>query len=256
MLTPLRQEYGPERSHVISVLLTVGLFLFVILFLILLALLEPKALANPGWSTISPRLDPSLRALPYTPDGKSITGLTQWVKATGRATIVRAPIAQALGISNSDLAVQQRAFRVVGEDLTHVCSAVVDNKITLLASTNEDSGDAVVWRLTPEGNLARTAAFSMGTTRPVENETFYDRFLLEREYFLRKSQEAARTPLRASSGALLSADPDFAASTSARPGSSAEISVLFLYPWVLPVILVALAAGVHQPRRRGREGEL
>lgn len=250
---PLKREPSPEALRVVRRVPAGGSFLIVTILLVSVTLIASKANASPGTSIPFLGLEPSPRPLGSTRANVSVAAVTRWVQATGRPTVIRAPIARALGLPVSDVAVRERGFRVTGEKLTHVCAVAIDDNITFFASTNEETGDAVIWRPDVAGSLVATAAFSNGSATRVTNESLYAQFVSERDYFLYKAQNSAEKPRSTTTVPALVIKP----SPSPRPVKVAradgELPLLFLYPWVIPVVIGTLIAGMGQPTRRTRD---
>jgi hypothetical protein len=183
----------------------------------------------------------------------SLSQVGEWVEQSGKSTVLRGNIAEKLGFWNIDLPVHERGFRITGEQLTHVCSTpdlpeFRDN--VFLAQVDENTGDAVIWRAKRNGDLLMTAQFTGGLAKTVPNETEQTAFAAEREYFLKKMRAdifrnnpaPADTPL-ASPIPLQPAAAPTVKTPSRRLSFPSEITVFLLYPWVIPVAIVALLMG-------------
>ena len=112
--------------------------------------------------------------------------LVDWLKRTGKESVVRAPILNALDLPAKDMPVRERGFRHEGERLTHVCSvSSVPGYADLLffAQVDESNGDATVWRTNIEGVLASTIRFTGGVVERVPNEAFKSDFDEEKVIF-------------------------------------------------------------------------
>ncbi len=174
---------------------------------------------------------------------------------------MRAPVAAALGFENADLPVRERGFRAKGEQLTHVCSIIAlpgHEDVVILALVNEDTGDAAVWRANRSGDLIFSARFANGEAQNISNEESQAIFISEKGYLLAQMRDRL---LRASpqpspkatssrpAQAPIPATEAPASERSRRTPLSSELDVLFLNPWVLPGIAVALILGVYRSGR-------
>ena len=191
----------------------------------------------------------------------SLAPIAKWVEQTGTITVIRAPIAVALGFENADLPVRERGFRAKGEQLTHVCSIIAvpgHEDVVILALVNEDTGDAAVWRANRSGDLIFSARFANGEAQRLSNEESQALFISEKGYLvaqmrdrlLRASpQPSPRTTSSRPMQAPIPAIKALASERSPRIPLSSELGVLFLYPWVLPGIALVLMLGVYRSGR-------
>lgn len=191
----------------------------------------------------------------------SLARIAKWVEQTGTATVMRAPVAAALGFGNADLPVRERGFRAKGEQLTHVCSIIAvpgHDDVIILALLNEDSGDAAVWRANRSGNLISSARFANGEARRISNEESQAIFISEKGYLLAQMRDRLlRASPQPSPRATSSRPTQAPVQATEAPASerlrrtplSSELDVLFLNPWVLPGIALALILGVYRGAR-------
>ncbi len=124
-----------------------------------------------------------------------------------------------------------------------------------LASTNEDTGDAVVWKLDIHGKLLVTVVFYNGSARRVANDSFKAEFVAEKEFFVKKLRPSRGGEPGASRVQHSGIDASVPVKASKAARGDTELSVLFLFPWVLPVIICALIVGAYQPTRRRQDAE-
>ena len=112
--------------------------------------------------------------------------LADWLQRTGKESVVRARILEAMDLPAKDMPVRERGFRHEGERLTHVCSvSSVPRYADLLffAQVNESNGDATVWRTSFDGVLVSTVRFTGGVVERVPNEQFKSGFDTEKLIF-------------------------------------------------------------------------
>jgi hypothetical protein len=117
----------------------------------------------------------------------------RWIKATGKSTVVRASVAHAFDLPNSDIPVMERGFRADGEQFTHVCaigSTAAFENLVFFSSVDEADGNATVWQTDQDGKLLTTVVFSGAKAEKVPNSRFGAEFQSERNYFSRKAQSA------------------------------------------------------------------
>lgn len=135
------------------------------------------------------RIASSALSIPSMASEPTLGQVAEWIDRTGQLTVIRGPVAHALGFPDVDLRVRERGFRKIKERFTHVCSTCDLSgyeDIVFLASVDESTGDAVVWRATRKGQLIATAQFLDGTARPVSNEDAQTAFVAEKEYLVRQ----------------------------------------------------------------------
>ncbi len=122
----------------------------------------------------------------------SLASIAKWVEQTGKATVMRALVAAALGFENADLPVRERGFRAKGEQLTHVCSIIAaagHEDVVILALVNEDTGDAAVWRANRSGDLIFSARFANGGAQRISNEESQAIFISEKGILLSQMRD-------------------------------------------------------------------
>jgi hypothetical protein len=190
----------------------------------------------------------------------SLSQVGEWIDRSGKITVLRASIAEKLGFQNVDLRVHERGFRIAGEQFTHVCSTTDlpgFEEIILLALVDEATGDAVIWRATRSGDVVRTARFEDGLAKTVPNETEQTPFAVEKEYFLKRfraetfrNNPAPPYTLQATPRPLELAVEANVRTRSRQATLPSEITVLLLYPWVIPVVIAALVVGACVKSRR------
>ena len=131
----------------------------------------------------------SASAFPVSTFHTSLSQVAEWIDLTGKPTVIRGVVAEALGFPNADIRVRERGFRNTKERLTHVCSTtdlLGFEDIVFLASLDEATGDALVWRTTRKGELISTAQFADGVAKPMPNGVAQTAFVAEKEYFIRE----------------------------------------------------------------------
>src|SRR6266446_8086739 len=131
----------------------------------------------------------SASALPTIAFRTSLSQVGEWIDQTGKPTVIRGVVAEALGFPNVDIRVRERGFRTANEQFTHVCSTtdlLGFEDLVFLASVDEATGDALVWRATRKGDLISTARFADGVAEPLPNDAAQTAFVAEREYFVRQ----------------------------------------------------------------------
>lgn len=198
-------------------------------------------------------------SVPSTSSRTSLMQVGEWIDQTGKVTVMRGSVAHALGFPDVDLRVRERGFRNTEERLTHVCSTsdlLGYEDMIFLASVDENTGDAVVWRATRSGHLIATARFTGGTARQSPNEEAQTAFTAEKEYLIRQMRaqairtSPARTPKPESPSEPAQANarskmPDAWKNTALPP----ELVVILLNPWLLPIIAIAVAVAAHRAAR-------
>ncbi len=190
----------------------------------------------------------------------SLSPVSAWLRQSGKATVMRGPIASALGFENKDLAVLERGFRRGNERLTHVSSVIAApgyKDVIFLALVDENTGDATVWRATSAGDLVSSVRFSDGQVSKIPNEEAQALFLSEKRNQLRQVQaDSFRTrpappkrspqrpvPIETKAGQPLPKEW--------RQTALPSEWVLFLtHPWLLPAVAFILALAVFNPHRR------
>ncbi len=199
----------------------------------------------------------------------SISSLKSWVRATGKPSLIRGIVAEQLGLPAADLAVIERGFRKEGEQFTHVCSigAAPLPELLFLASVDETSGDAKIWRVNTKGDVVATVLFSNQSARQIQNSSIDTEFRSEMAYFLAKAPaSAALIPEKPLSDKGKSAPADFKTTAllvnsgakappafiPRRPPSSrsAELIALFATPFVLPIVVLILVIGAVPVSKR------
>jgi len=114
----------------------------------------------------------------------SLASLAQWLDTSGTPTVIRAPVAKALGFANADLPVRERGFRDKSEQLTHVGSVIAVpgyQDVVFLALVNESTGDATVWRANSSGDLVSSVLFVNGEARTNPNQQTQGTFIAEKD---------------------------------------------------------------------------
>lgn len=213
-----------------------------------------------GWAARMVVASPNM-SQPRATSQTSLAPIAKWVEQTGTATVMRAPVAAALGFENADFPVRERGFRAKGEQLTHVCSIIAlpgHEDVVVLALVNEDTGDAAVWRANRSGDLIFSARFENGEAQRISNEVSQAIFTSEKGYLLAQMRDRLLraspqpSPRATSSRPMQAPIPATKAPGSERAGRtplSSELDVLFLYPWVLPGIALVLMLGVYRSGR-------
>ncbi len=115
-----------------------------------------------------------------------LKALADWLQRTGKESVVRAPILEAMDLPAKDMPVRERGFRHEGERLTHVCSVSSVPRyadLLIFAQVDESTGDATVWRTSFEGVLTSTIRFTGGVVERVPNETLKSGFDAEKLIF-------------------------------------------------------------------------
>jgi len=183
-----------------------------------------------------------------------ISLVAQWVIRTGKPTVVRANIAEGLGVANSDIPVRERGFRAEGERLTHVCAvgngSAFEN-LVFFSNVNETDGSAMVWQTSNSGAVLSTVVFDGKVVENVPNAQFSAEFRPELKYFQRKARSAnfpEDTHIKSHNTGIRSQDP-----TSHLPPCvplKLETMVLASSPFVLPAIVLILVASASSGRER------
>ena len=191
----------------------------------------------------------------YPPSSAGISSILQWIKRTGKPTVMRANVAEGFGLPNSDIPVLERGFRAEGEKLTHVCvvGAGPDfENLIFLSTVEEASGSATVWQTNKDGTLVATVVFNGGIVEKTPNSRFDADFRCELNYFLKKARSA--TPQKESSatseGIRIDSQPRAPNLTRYAPSES-QTMVLTSSPFTLPAIVLILIASASTGRRRG-----
>jgi hypothetical protein len=220
----------------------------------------PTVLSPLGWvaaSTIrSSRLPDS------TPTSKaSLASLAEWLDTTGTPTVMRAPVAEALGFANADLPVRERGFRGKGEQLTHVGSVIAIpgyNDVVFFALVDESTGNATVWRAHRSGDLVASVIFVNGEATTNPDQQTREPFIAEKDYLLRQMRDRLFRASPPNSPSCASPMPKAALTTMPEAATSlpsrktalpSELTVLFAAPWVLPAIALILVLGVYRGDR-------
>jgi hypothetical protein len=202
----------------------------------------------------------SASALPSTAFRTSLSQVGEWIDQTGKPTVIRGVVAEALGFPNADIRVRERGFRTTNEQFTHVCSTadlLGFENVVFLASVDEATGDALVWRATRKGDLISSARFAAGVAEPLRNDAARTAFLAEKAYFVRQMRtpafrtNAAPVPVRQTPPPHTEASEGKKIQESRNGGLPSEVMVLVLNPWVVPVIATILVIAAHgaSPRR-------
>jgi hypothetical protein len=121
--------------------------------------------------------------------------LADWLRRTGKESVVRGPILKAMDLPANDMPVRERGFRHEGGRLTHVCSvSLVPGyaDFLLFAQVDESNGDATVWRTSFEGVLVSTVRFADGVVERVPNEECKSGFDAEKVIFTTKMRQDQR----------------------------------------------------------------
>jgi hypothetical protein len=128
--------------------------------------------------------------------------LREWLQHTGKSSVLRAHIVDALNLPAHDMRVLERGFRHEGDRITHVCSvsAVAGlEDLLFFAQVEESTGNALIWRTNLTGGLVGTARFSNGVTERVSNDQYAALFNTEKTLFLtrmRMQPAASPTPAK------------------------------------------------------------
>jgi hypothetical protein len=113
--------------------------------------------------------------------------LSDWLRQTGKPSIARSRILEAMNLPAGDMPLRERGFKHEGERITHVCaiSAVPGYEgLIFLAQVDESNGDATIWRTGLDGVLVSTVRFTKGIAERVPNERFRSGFDGEKFIFL------------------------------------------------------------------------
>jgi len=129
----------------------------------------------------------------YPPSSAGISSILQWIKRTGKPTVMRANVAEGFGLPNSDIPVLERGFRAEGERLTHVCAVGIGSafeNLVFFSNVNETDGSAMVWQTSNSGAVLSTVVFDGKVVENVPNAQFSAEFRSELKYFQRKARSA------------------------------------------------------------------
>ena len=209
------------------------------------------------------------RSVPSTAYQASLAPLAEWVRQTGKPTVMRAPILRALGLPrSSDLSVLERGFRDPGEQLTHVCSVSSEpglENVVFVALVDENDGNATVWRAERTGQLTTSVRFVDGQAKQISNAETEVLFTSEKAYLLKQmrgrsfrtgpsSNTPAVDPVEPPSSRVpINLDSKTAARSAGRAsGLSSEFDVLLVNAWVTPVLVLGAAMGVYRVSRSRR----
>lgn len=210
-------------------------------------------------SLIASLVSSSAKGFPTTDSQSSLLQIAERIDQTGKPSVIRGVVAEALGFPDADIRVRERGFRKIGEQFTHVCSTsdlLGFENLLFLASVDEATGDALVWRATRQGELVSTARFANGVAKPIGNQQKRSAFVGEKEYFIKQmrsqsshtnSAPVPRQDVTPGSGKTSARRAD---EKTRRRDAISEIVVVFSNPWVLPVIALVLALGGHRASRR------
>ena len=199
-------------------------------------------------------------SLPRSTSGMSLFHVAQWIDQTGKSTVIRGLVAEALGFPDVDIPVLERGFRDAGEKHIHVGSTtglLGFEDIIFLESVDEGIGDALIWRATRNGELVSTARFARGVARRIPNIEAQTAFVAEKDYLLEAMQaQTFRASTAPASGPQPSSHPSEEAGADTLPEPwrhtalpSAAVGVL-LNPWLLPVIAIILAVAAQSIARK------
>ena len=196
-------------------------------------------------------------ALPTTAS-KSSLDLATWVNETGKPSVIRGPVVEALGLPPADLPVRERGFRGPAEQFTHVCSVSSEPRfedVMFLALVDESDGSATVWRTTRVGQLTAAVRFVDGKATRIPNQETQTMFVSEKEYFLRQMRvRSFRTrPARAMSP--IPPKPVETKTETVVPAAwrntalPADVTFLLLNPWLFPIAIAAVTIAALQQTR-------
>ncbi|MEO7165924.1 MAG: hypothetical protein ABI016_02695 [Chthoniobacterales bacterium] len=204
-------------------------------------------------------LSASARATRSAAFETSLAPVAEWVKQTGRSTVMRGPVLQALGFPAIDARVVERGFRRNKEQFTHVCSLSLEpgfEGTVFLAVVDENDGSALVWRANRLGELITSAHFIAGQAVQASNAESQVLFASEKRYHAQEMRlRSFRTKAAPSPSPLASPQPidlngRYTSPTPQRaPRVWQELVVLLINPWVVPALILAAVIGSSKPKR-------
>jgi hypothetical protein len=191
----------------------------------------------------------------YTSSSAGISSIFEWIKKTGKPTVVRANIAEGFGLPNSDIPVLERGFRAEGEKLTHVCAVGAGSdfeNLIFLSTVEEADGSATVWQTNKDGTLVATVVFDGGIVEKLPNSRFNGEFRSELDYFLKKARSASLQKESRATSQGTRIDSQYPAPNRSRYAPlKLETTVLTSSPFILPAIVLVLIASASTGRRQG-----
>ena len=128
-------------------------------------------------------------SVPPTGEAKPLKSLSEWLLRTGKPTVMRSRILEAVNLPAIDMPLRERGFRHQGERITHVCSVITTpgyQDLLFFAQVDESDGSATIWRTGWDGALVSTVRFAEGKVERVPNEHFISGFTAEKLIFLTK----------------------------------------------------------------------
>ncbi len=204
-------------------------------------------------------LTSSARAMPSAAFETSLAPVAEWVRQTGKSTVMRGPVLRALGFPENDVRVIERGFKGNEEQFTHVCSlspAPGFEATVFLALVDENDGSALVWRASRSGELITSARFIDGEAVQTPNAETQVLFASEKMYHAKEMRlRSFRTKAAPSLNPLVSPQPtdfnDRGTSPTPRlhPRIAPEILVLLLNPWAVPALILAAVIGLSHAKR-------
>jgi hypothetical protein len=129
----------------------------------------------------------SIASVPQAAPSRPLRLLSDWLLRTGKPSVMRGHILEAMNLPPHDMPVRERGFRHQGERITHVSSVSSVSgyqDLIFFAQVDEGDGSATVWRTRPDGVLVSTVRFADGKVERVPNEQFNSGFAEEKLIFL------------------------------------------------------------------------
>ena len=142
-------------------------------------------------------LTPVARAsVPRAGEATPLKPLAEWLLRTGKPSVVRSRILEAMNLPALDMPVRERGFRHEGERITHVCSICTASgysDLIFFAQVDESNGSATVWRTGPEGCSSALSDFRAASPS-VSPTSSSPRALLKRSSLSRPKCECNKAP--------------------------------------------------------------
>jgi len=113
--------------------------------------------------------------------------LADWVIASGKATVLNAPAAHAMGLGDSELPMRGQAFKPPTDDLLHIVLVGTSQGRTDIVLTHTTLGQVgPMWLTSPSGKLRVTVYEDDKGVRVVTDGRYDADFETQKAYFLSK----------------------------------------------------------------------
>jgi len=113
--------------------------------------------------------------------------LADWVIASGKATVLNAPAAHAMGLGNSELPMHGQAFKPPTDDLLHIVLVGTSQGHTDIVLTHTTLGQVgPMWLTSPSGKLRVTVYEDEKGVRVVTDGRYDADFETQKAYLLSK----------------------------------------------------------------------